>query len=95
MYAVFFMSETLQLDDLDDQTIVTGFKTEDSAYRWIADRLVEANELRKCGDTYCYEGDEHAPFETAEEAVEDWQLGCAIEFFHVYKCINKDSLPCQ
>ena len=91
MYAVFFMSDTLKLEGIEDQAIITGFPYESAAYEWIAEKLVAAGELLKEGDKYLT--DEDASLEDAEDAVMAWQEGCGIlEWFHVYKHVELDSL---
>jgi hypothetical protein len=72
MHGVFFMSETIDLPDLEDQTILL-FESEEAATDFIFRKLVEAGRITSI---------EGKKDDAIWEAQQDFG---GLEFFHAYK----------
>ena len=85
MYAVFFMSQSLKLQGVEDQSIHV-FETEQEADDFIFEKLVEAGQITTAlsGTDVVFDvGDETYP--TSYDAVDAVQAGFeGLEFFHSY-----------
>jgi hypothetical protein len=90
MVGVFFMSETLVVPGVADQSIHL-FDTEADAQNFIFDKLVEAGEI-EIDDSQFVFGDQR--FVSREDAVDAVQgsLGM-MEYFHAYEAIDHRNVP--
>lgn len=85
MYAVFFMSETLDIPGIEDQTIHV-FDDKRSANEFIFEKLVEIRHIVLDGSGYVVDGERFDNQKEAVMAVQD-TFG-SIEFFHAYEAVE-------
>ena len=85
MHAVFFMSETIRVDGLEDQ-IIHVFEDESSADEFVFVKMIEAGLISVENGKIFVDGDLFEMKEIAIQAVQIRMSG--LEFFHVYKAID-------
>lgn len=87
LFGVFFMSEHMDIEGIEDQSIHI-FSTLDDAEKFVVDGLVAANILKPLdGGGWTFVGDDFGDvFTTKAEAIFEAQDSFyGMEFFHIYK----------
>lgn len=86
MHAVFFFSETIRVDGVEDHTIYL-FDDEESAYEFVFDVFVKTGDITVNGDVFiCGDSSHNSKKEVVEAAQE---MLSSSEFVHAYDVVDK------